>query len=73
MAQATTNYQIAKSNLKAQAKQLKAQGFYKTDKPMVRQCLNDYADSLSRDYDFSDYQKNNLSSFVCTLHPKSKN
>lgn len=63
-----TNYQTAKSMLRAHAEYVKVQ--YRGDKPAIRQSINDYTDSISRDYDLSDYQRDLLSNYACTLHPK---
>lgn len=63
-----TNYQIAKNTLKGIALDAKQQ--HRNDKPMIRQILNDSCDSISRDLNLSEYQRNFLSNYVCELHPK---
>lgn len=63
-----TNYQEAKQQLKEIAKQVKKS--HPTDKPLIRMVLNDSADSLSREYNLSEYQLNLLAKYTCTLHPK---
>lgn len=64
-----SNYQIAKSTLKSVSLDAKAQ--YSTDKPMIRQTINDYLDYLCKDFNLSEYQRNLLSNYACTLHPKN--
>jgi hypothetical protein len=63
-----TNYQIAKNILKIVS--LDAKKEFRTDKPMVRQIINDTADSISRDLKLTEYQRNSLSNYACKLHPK---
>jgi hypothetical protein len=63
-----TNYQIAKQTLKSIAYDAKSQ--HRTDKPMVRMIINDSADSISRDLNLSDYHRDLLANYACTLHPK---
>lgn len=64
-----TQYQIAKTMLRSHSEYVSVQ--YRGDKPAIRQSINDYADSISKDYDLSDYQTNLLSNYACTLHPKN--
>lgn len=66
-----TNYQIAKDQLKCHAKQIKQ--FFKSDKPAVRQSINDYADALCKDSSLalSDHKKSLLHDFAASLHPKN--
>ena len=62
-----TNYQIAKNTLKTisyDAKQV-----HKDDKPMIRAIINDSADSISRDLNLSEYERDLLSNYACKLHP----
>ena len=63
-----TIYQKAKIELKAVAQEAKKQ--YANDKPAIRQIINDYTDYLCKDLRLSDYQKNLLENYSCTLHPK---
>jgi len=62
-----TNYKIAKDKTRSHAEYVKVQ--FRGDLPEIRQNINDYADSIGRDYDLNDYQKNLLSNYVCKLHP----
>lgn len=63
-----TTYQQAKADLKEIAYTAKIE--YKNDLPAIRMIINDYADTLCKDYHFSDYYRNLLSNYACTLHPK---
>ena len=63
-----SNYQIAKQTLKTISFEAKAQ--FRNDKPMIRQIINDTTDSISRDLNLSDYQRDLLSNYACKLHPK---
>lgn len=62
-----THYQTAKSMLRAHAEYVNVQ--FRNDKPTIRQSINDYADSISRDYNLSDYYIGLLSNYACSLHP----
>lgn len=62
-----TNYQLAKKELKEIAKQAKME--HPTDKPMVRQIINDNCYFLSKQYNLTDYQFNLLDYYACDLHP----
>jgi len=62
-----THYQTAKSMLRAHAEYVTVQ--YRNDKPAIRQSINDYVDSISRDYGLSDYYIGLLSNYACSLHP----
>lgn len=64
-----TKYQEVKTMLRSNAEYVKV--LFRGDKPMIRQCINDYADSISKDYNLSDYQRNLLSNYACKLHPKN--
>lgn len=64
----TNNYQIAKNVLKSVSYDAKSE--FRNDKPMVRQIINDTCDSISRDLNLSEYQRNLLSNYACKLHPK---
>ena len=65
-----TKYQSAKATLKAVALDAKAE--HRTDKPMVRQIINDTCDSICRDLNLSERQRDLLSNYACKLHPKTK-
>ena len=67
--QAKTKYQEAKNTLKNVAAYVKKQ--HPTDKPMIRQSINDAVDFLCKENNFSDTQRNLLSSYSCKLHPKN--
>ena len=62
-----TNYKQAKDKLRSHSEYVKVQ--FRGDKPAIRQSINDYADSIGREYDLSDYQKDLLANYVCKLHP----
>jgi PIN domain nuclease of toxin-antitoxin system len=64
-----TQYQEAKDYLRVIAQQAKKK--HPTDRPMVRQIINDTADFLCKDYQFSEYNRNLLAKFACKLHPVS--
>lgn len=64
----TNNYQVAKNTLKAVS--LDAKKEHKTDKPMIRQIINDTADELGKGLRLSDREVNLLSNYACSLHPK---
>lgn len=64
-----TNYQTAKRSLKTVS--IEAKQAYKSDKPMIRQTINDYSDYLCKSLQLSEYQRNLLSNYACTLHPKN--
>ena len=63
------NYQVTKTKLRSHAEYVKV--LYKGDKPAIRQSINDYTDMISKEYDLSEYQRNLLSNYACTLHPKN--
>lgn len=63
-----TTYKIAKENLKETAREVKRA--FKNDNPLIRMVINDEADSLSKDLNLSEYQRNLLSNYACKLHPK---
>jgi len=63
-----TIYKTAKMNLKEVA--IDAKKRFKTDKPMIRQIINDTADSICKNMQLSEYQRDLLSNYACTLHPK---
>jgi len=62
-----STYQDAKSRLKDAARQ--AKNYYINDKPAIRQTINDTADMLCKDLQLSEYQRNLLANYACTLHP----
>lgn len=63
-----TTYQQVKVDLKEIADSAKIE--YKNDLPAIRMIINDSADMLCKVYQFSDYYRNLLSNYACTLHPK---
>lgn len=63
-----TDYQTAKTMLRAHAEYVTVQ--YRGDKPAIRMSINDYADSISKDYGLSNIQIGRLSNYACSLHPK---
>lgn len=62
-----TIYKTAKESLKETAKEVKQN--FKTDKPLIRMTINDTVDSLSKDLNLSEHQRNLLSNYACKLHP----
>ena len=64
-----TQYQIAKNILKSVS--LDAKSEYRNDLPMIRQIINDTCDSICKDFNFSEYNRNLLSNYACALHPKN--
>lgn len=62
-----TQYQTAKQALKGAAHYAKRR--HQTDKPAIRQVINDTADFLCKDYNLSEYQRDLLSNYACKLHP----
>lgn len=65
---AKTTYQQAKADLKEIADSAKKE--YKNDLPAIRMIINDSVDMLCKENQFSDYYRNLLSNYSCTLHPK---
>jgi hypothetical protein len=65
-----SNYFLSKASLRLIANDAKEK--HPTDKPMIRQIINDAAYSLCKGYDLSEYQRNLLSNYACKLHPKEK-
>lgn len=63
------NYQNAKVLLKERATLIKKE--YPTDKPLQREVINNHLDWLCKNYQFSEYKRNLLSNYACTLHPKN--
>jgi hypothetical protein len=64
-----TNYQTAKSMLRSHAEYVKVQ--FRSDKPAIRQSINDYTDSVCKDFNLPEHQRNLLSNYACKLHPKN--
>ena len=62
-----TNYQQAKQQLKELAQKAKEQ--FKTDKPAIRQYINDNAYYISQNFDLTEYQTDLLHNYACKLHP----
>ena len=65
----STIHQQAKNELRQIAKEAKGQ--YPTDKPAIRQIINDSADGICRSMRLSEYRRNLLANYACTLHPKN--
>jgi len=63
-----TDYQTAKIHLKEAARM--ALNYYTTDKPAIRQTINDTSDMLCKYLQLSEYQRNLLANYACTLHHK---
>lgn len=63
----TTVYQECKSRLRSHAEYVKVQ--LRSDKPAIRQAINDYADMIGRDFDLNEHQKNLLAIYAGKLHP----
>lgn len=63
-----TTYPICKEYLLQEAKEAKKQ--FKNDLPAIRQCINDYSDYLSREYNLTEYQCDLLFNYACKLHEK---
>ena len=64
-----TKYQLAKQALKAVAIQSKKD--FPTDKPAIRQEINDMTHWIISDMDLTEYQANLLHNYACKLHPKN--
>jgi hypothetical protein len=62
------NYQQAKQKLKEIAKIAKKEK--PTDKPYIRQSINDSSYFIGKDLQLTEYQKDLLSNYACKLHPK---
>jgi len=62
-----TNYKIAKDTLKSIS--LEAKSEFRNDKPAVRQIINDSVDSISRDLNLTNRERDLLSNYACKLHP----
>lgn len=64
-----TNYIFAKSKLRSHAEYVSV--LFKGDKPAIRQSINDYTDSICKDFNLTECERNLLSNYACKLHPKS--
>jgi len=64
-----TQYQEMKSMLRSHAEYVSVQ--FRGDKPAIRQSINDYTDSICKDYKASEYHRDLLSNYACKLHPKN--
>ena len=62
-----TIYQHAKNELKEVANDAKKQ--YPTDKPAIRETINDHLDFICKSYNLSEYHRNLLANYACSLHP----
>lgn len=47
-----------------------AKELYKTDKPAIRQEINEHVYFLAWNLNLSEHEKNLLSNYACKLHPK---
>ena len=63
-----SNYFFSKANLRLIANDAKEK--HPTDKPMIKQIINDSIDGISADYNLSEHQRDLLCNYACTLHPK---
>lgn len=64
-----SNYQKAKQTLKNEAIEYKK--VIKNDIPLIRMNINDDVDFISKHLNLSEHQRNLLSNYACTLHPKN--
>lgn len=64
-----TNYQHAKSMLRSHAEYVSVQ--FRGDKPAIRQSINDYTDSICKDFTLTEYEQSLLHNYACKLHPKN--
>ena len=62
-----TQYQKAKEDLKSISQWAKIK--FPTDKPAIRQIINDNTHALCSDYDLNDKKQSMLHNYACTLHP----
>jgi hypothetical protein len=65
-----SDYQEAKDKLRSHAEYVKV--LHRGDNPAIRQSINDYEDSISREYNLSEHKRDLLSNYACKLHPKDK-
>lgn len=63
-----TTYKQAKQQLKDA--QVRLKNLFNTDKPAIRQGLNDYTDYLIREYRLNTFDQNRLVNYCCHLHLK---
>lgn len=56
-----TQYQQMKSMLRSHAEYVNVQ--FRGDKPAIRQSINDYADSICKDYQASEYHRDLQSNY----------
>jgi len=63
----TTQLKQAKNQLKQIAEY--AKGIFSTDKPAIRQTINDSADAIGRDLKLNEKQIDSLANYACKLHP----
>lgn len=61
-------YQTAKIELKQTAIEAKKQ--FKNDSPAIRMIINDEVDNLCKSLRLTDYQRDLLCNYACSLHPK---
>jgi hypothetical protein len=64
-----TQYQIAKSSIKMVSLDAKCE--FRGDKPAIQMIINDTVNSICKDLLLTNYQRNLLSNYACTLHPKN--
>lgn len=62
-----TQYQEMKSMLRSHAEYVSIQ--FRGDKPAIRQSINDYTDSICKDYQASEHHRVLLHNYACKLHP----
>ena len=65
-----TIYQNCKEQLLGMAAH--AKHTFPNDKPMIREAINNQADSLCKEYDLSEYHRFLLHSYACGLHPRTQ-
>ena len=68
MSKSNSNYKSAKWLLKEYSKTYKKN--WPTDKPKIRQYINDDVDYIAKEEKLSEYERNLLSNYACKLHPK---
>jgi hypothetical protein len=70
MNKVNSNYQQTKKLLKNISDDVKLN--HPTDKPLIRQTINDSAYSLSKYFNLSKRERDLLNNYACKLHPKDK-
>ena len=70
MNKVNSNYQQAKKLLKEFSDDFKLN--HPTDKPLIRQTINDSIDPLSINFNLSKRERDLLNNYACKLHPKDK-